>query len=235
MPDVSETPESAGFALGFTTLDNEVHIDDLPVEGAIPQWLTGTLVRNGPARFDGGRRNYRHWFDGQAMLHRFAVTGGRVAYANRYLDTPSLQAVTKEGRIRYPEFATDPCTSIFGRFFTRFNRRGTSNACVNVVPVGDRYLALTETPLPVEFDIETLTTAGVSSGTRTGSAATPPPRIPIRTPTPANSLTTHCSSAAAASTASTGRPARASPAGSSVRSRPNNPVTCTASASPKTT
>jgi carotenoid cleavage dioxygenase-like enzyme len=29
-------------------------IDDLPVRGEIPAWLTGTLVRNGPAQFEVG-------------------------------------------------------------------------------------------------------------------------------------------------------------------------------------
>ena len=29
----------------------------------------------------------RHWFDGQAMLHRFAFADGKVSYANRFLET----------------------------------------------------------------------------------------------------------------------------------------------------
>src|SRR3954463_6241914 len=50
-------------AKGWQTLDEEVVIDDVPVEGALPAWLEGTLVRNGPAKFDGG---VRHWLHRQA-------------------------------------------------------------------------------------------------------------------------------------------------------------------------
>jgi beta,beta-carotene 9',10'-dioxygenase len=168
-----------GFAAGFTSLDTEITVDRLPVTGSLPDWLAGTLVRNGPAYFDGGRHGFRHWFDGQAMLHRFTFAAGEVSYANRMLDTPALRASRDEGRIRYAEFATDPCASIFGRFFTRFRRRPTPNASVNVVSLGTRHLALTETPLPVEFDPVTLETVGVVgfSDNLGGTASTAHPHL----------------------------------------------------------
>jgi beta,beta-carotene 9',10'-dioxygenase len=149
------------FALGFSTLQDEITVDRLPVTGRLPEWLAGTLVRNGPALFDTRGRSFRHWFDGQAMLHRFGFAGGEVSYANRYLDTPSYRSVRDRGRIGYGEFATDPCSSIFSRFFTRFRRKPSWNANVNVTRIGDRSLAVTETTLAVEFDPETLATAGV--------------------------------------------------------------------------
>jgi carotenoid cleavage dioxygenase-like enzyme len=149
------------FAAGFQTLTAEVDIDALPVAGTIPDWLAGTLVRNGPALFDTSRRSYRHWFDGQGMLHRFAFDGGAVSYTNRLLDTPASRMAREQGRIGFAEFATDPCASLFGRFFTRFRRKASNNANVNVARMGDKYVALTETPLPVEFDPATLETVGV--------------------------------------------------------------------------
>lgn len=152
---------SKGFVHGFQDLDSEVEPQRLRVRGRLPDWLEGALLRNGPAKFDTGRRSLNHWFDGQAMLHRFTFAGEAVWYANRFLDTPSLRAVREEGRISYPEFATDPCASLFRRFFTRFSRTASANASVNIARVGDRFVALTETPIPVEFDPETLATAGV--------------------------------------------------------------------------
>lgn len=38
--------------LGFTDLEEEIMLDDLPVQGKIPEWLSGSLIRNGPAKFD---------------------------------------------------------------------------------------------------------------------------------------------------------------------------------------
>jgi beta,beta-carotene 9',10'-dioxygenase len=150
-----------GFDAGFATLDREVVVDRLPVDGALPSWLAGTLIRNGPALFDSDGTSFRHWFDGQAMLHRFAFADGRVSYANRLLDTASARSVRERGRITYAEFATDPCASLFGRFFTRFRRKATPNANVNVTRIDNRSVAVTETPLAVEFDPQTLATIGV--------------------------------------------------------------------------
>ena len=55
------------YALGFSTLDNEVSGVPLPVEGALPVWLGGSLIRTGPAKFEVGHQSYQHWFDGLAM------------------------------------------------------------------------------------------------------------------------------------------------------------------------
>ena len=63
--------------LGFTTLENEVVLDSLLVSGKIPSWLSGTLIRNGPAMFEVGIQKFNHWFDGLAMLHKFSFREGK--------------------------------------------------------------------------------------------------------------------------------------------------------------
>jgi beta,beta-carotene 9',10'-dioxygenase len=153
------------YAKGFETQPDEVALDALEVSGAIPAWLTGTLVRNGPARYEVGDRTLNHWFDGLAMLHAFGFADGRVSYANRYLRSGAYRAATDDGRIAYSEFATDPCRSVFARVQAMFSAADggvTPNANVNVVRLGERYLAMTETPLPVVFDPQTLDTLGVA-------------------------------------------------------------------------
>jgi beta,beta-carotene 9',10'-dioxygenase len=155
---------SGDYRLGLKTLDDEIVVDRLPVQGELPSWLAGTLIRNGPAMFDHAGKSFRHWFDGQAMLHRFEFTGGPdggVSYANRLLDTLNVRSLRKRGRIGYQEFATDPCASLFGRFFTRFTRSTSANGCVNVTRVNGRSLAVSETNLAVQFEPDTLATVGV--------------------------------------------------------------------------
>jgi carotenoid cleavage dioxygenase-like enzyme len=159
-----ETTARTPYALGFDSLTHEVTNQNLPVDGTLPEWLTGVLLRNGPATFEAATAGYRHWFDGQAMLHRFAVGGGRVCYTNRALDTPNARAVRHDGRIGFMEFATDPCQAGFARIAARYTGKFkvAANPNVNITKVGGRFLALTETPLPVEFDPETLQTLGVT-------------------------------------------------------------------------
>jgi len=155
-----------GFAAGFGE-SPEVEIDDVPVRGILPDWLEGSLLRNGPGSFQVGERRYRHWFDGLAMLHRFTISqgsgsGGRVSYQNRFLETEAYRAARDEGRIAFPEFATDPCRSLFARAMAVFDPKPTDSAKVNIAKVAEKFLALAETPIQVEFDPVTLKTVGVT-------------------------------------------------------------------------
>jgi carotenoid cleavage dioxygenase-like enzyme len=65
------------------------------------------------------------------------------------------------GRIAYSEFATDPCRSLFQRVSSVFSPKVTDSAKVSIAKVADRYMALAETPIQVEFDPETLKSVGV--------------------------------------------------------------------------
>ena len=72
---------SPNYGLGFTTLDNEAEVPELNVQGRIPQWLSGILLRTGPAKFEVGTQKYNHWFDGLGMLHKFEIhDGGQPLY-----------------------------------------------------------------------------------------------------------------------------------------------------------
>ncbi len=156
-------------ALGFSTLEREVAVDELPLTGELPDWLGGSLLRTGPAKFEvggtaaeGGGQRMRHWFDGLAMLHRFTIDAGRVSYGNRFLESRSYRSARDRGRIVYGEFATDPCRSLFKRVQTLFSQSALpDNANVNLTRLGERFVAMTETPLPVQFDPHTLRAAGV--------------------------------------------------------------------------
>lgn len=149
------------FELGFGKTEHELQLDQLPVRGKMPDWLQGTLIRNGPGTFQVGQDRYRHWFDGLSMLHKFSIASGKVSYANRFLDTQAYRSARQEGRITYSEFATDPCQTLFGRVKTIFKPRITDDAKVSIARISDHYLALAETPIQVEFDPTTLKTVGV--------------------------------------------------------------------------
>jgi beta,beta-carotene 9',10'-dioxygenase len=163
MSQVAErTTTKQDLRAGFDSLDRETRVDRLPLEGRLPAWLRGSLVRTGPAKWEVGQQTMRHWFDGFAMLHRFGISGGEVSYANRFLQTKAYRAAEEKGEIVYSEFATDPCRSLFARAVSMFSPKLTDNANVNLVKLGERYITMTETPIPVEFDGDTLETVGVA-------------------------------------------------------------------------
>jgi len=95
------------------------------------------------------------------MLHKFSFAGGAVSYANKFLRNNAYREARAQGRIAYSEFATDPCRSLFGRVMSVFSPQITDSAKVSLAYIAGRFLALAETPIQVEFDPQTLETAGV--------------------------------------------------------------------------
>jgi beta,beta-carotene 9',10'-dioxygenase len=144
----------------FISLDHEATANSLPVTGAIPEWLKGTLVRNGPAKFDLANSPLRHWFDGLAMLHRFSFANGQVSYASRFLQSKAYQTAVQTGQPGFREFGTDPCQTLFGSIKGLYSPDFSDNASVNVGSISGQFMALSETPLPVLFDPITLETIG---------------------------------------------------------------------------
>lgn len=145
-------------------LKEEVTNIPLSTTGNIPSWLSGTLMRNGPINVSVNGESNAHWLDGLAMLHAFAFHKGKVSYTNKFLRSDEYRTVFEEGSVRYQGFVSDPCRSLFKRFLTFFLSKGhpaIHNANVNIAKLADTYVALTEIPLPVRFDPQTLETLGV--------------------------------------------------------------------------
>jgi len=143
---------------GFHSLHDEAAAS-LSVEGSLPPWLTGSLVRNGPGAFsfpDGSAVD--HWFDGLAMLYRFTFDpeAGEVHYRNRFLRTDAYEAA-RTGEFD-GGFATGE-TTLRSRLAT-FLTDPYDNTNIIVERVGDEFLALTESPRWVVVDPDSLATTG---------------------------------------------------------------------------
>jgi carotenoid cleavage dioxygenase-like enzyme len=156
------TDPGPAYDLGFGSLDeSEEHTDHrLEVEGSIPTWLDGALVRNGPGSFAFGDARATHWFDGLAMVRRYGFDDGTVRYTNRFLRTEAYEAARSGATAG--EFATtaEPVRQL-RRWLTALGPpEATDNANVHVARLGDHYVALTEAPRRVAFDPDTLETGG---------------------------------------------------------------------------
>lgn len=144
------------YALGFRSLDEEVQDRKLPVEGEIPEWLSGSLVRNGPGKFEAGGDRFAHWFDGLAMLRKYDFADGEVRYTNRFLRSEAY-ADAQDGTAS-GQFATGQGGLKMALEWVR--RLGppepTDNANVHVARIDGSLLALTEVPRWTVVDEETL-------------------------------------------------------------------------------
>lgn len=70
--DLAAMDMERGFEHWWDDADDEVVDRQLSVQGTIPPWLRGRLLRNGPGRWRApdGSRTYLHAFDGLAKLVR---------------------------------------------------------------------------------------------------------------------------------------------------------------------
>jgi carotenoid cleavage dioxygenase-like enzyme len=146
-------------ALGWEELPHEVDLPDVPVTGALPDWLSGALLRTGPGKWDLGGQQLEHWWDGLALLQRFSFGGGRVSYRCRFLDSPAYVSQQRTGRLTWAAFATDPCADLLRGEKTAFVPE-SGNANINITRIGDALVALGEEPMTVTFDPETLRVTG---------------------------------------------------------------------------
>ncbi|GAP99808.1 carotenoid oxygenase family protein [Leptolyngbya sp. NIES-2104] len=161
----SISPTQTGVKLAFSSLDSEVEIDDLPVKGEIPRWLNGALFRNGPAKFEMSEASYNHWFDGQAMIHRYSFREGRIAYRNRFLRTSPYTQMMSTGQlssgfemVRPTSLASRLCKMLLETIGYRTGQ--TYNTNVSILCLAEKFMALTEQPVPTVFDPVTLETQG---------------------------------------------------------------------------
>ena len=168
-----------GFNLGFKSLRSETFIPRLEVDGKMPEWLTGSLLRNGPALFEIGEEKFNHWFDGLAMLHAFSFERGRVSYRNRFLRSSAYKAWKEEGRIKYSELATDPapdpCREIFSGVASLPVLGRVPNANVTIEKLAGEFRAHTEIPMPVRFNPKFLNTLGIDGEIMQGRLGTAHP------------------------------------------------------------
>ena len=146
----------------FFDLESEVARSPCSVQGEIPSWISGVLLRNGPAKFHVGDRQVSY-FDGLAMLHAFEFSPDQVLYSNRFIRSEQYYIMMDEKSVNFSGFAQDPCPKVFKNQTSRFipkDMRNIPNADVSIQEYADQMVALTEIPIPVHFDPQTLNTLG---------------------------------------------------------------------------
>uniref|UniRef100_A0A8C5Q1S2 Carotenoid-cleaving dioxygenase, mitochondrial n=1 Tax=Leptobrachium leishanense TaxID=445787 RepID=A0A8C5Q1S2_9ANUR len=158
----STKPEIETIAPLFQTVTETPEPVPTKITGTIPEWIKGSLLRNGPGRFEFGNDTYNHWFDGMALMHRFKIRDGSVTYLSKFLQSDSYKQNMSANRIVISEFGTlampDPCKSGFDRFMSKFQLDSTDNCNVNFVRYNGDYYVSTETNFIRKVDPEELNT-----------------------------------------------------------------------------
>lgn len=135
------------------------------VEGSVPNWVSGTILRLGPGKFSWDKTSYNHWFEGDAIMNRFHVVNGQVEFSSKFVKSASYLNTKKKNRIARQHFATnvlpDPCKNIFKRYASHFFQRTKDSDCTNVTPVRikDEIYATADMTVMWKIDADSLETA----------------------------------------------------------------------------
>ncbi len=128
------------------------------IHGKAPAGFTGTLWRNGPAKFRRGTSAAGHWFDGDGLVRRWRIADGQASLAARFVDTPKRRLETKLNAIVTPGFGTS------SRKGAVLNGPDDANAAnTGILRIGGDVLALWEGGSAMRLDPESLATRGAKT------------------------------------------------------------------------
>eukprot|EP01041_Mallomonas_annulata_P003354 gene3354-6642_t len=151
--------------------DQTIEIDSpkkLYVEGTIPSWLRGSLIRNGPAIFgtqpnSDKQRQYDHIFDGLAKLSKYNISDEGVMFSTKFLRSNWYKQIVEDLGDIPPSITaatTEPKFGIIDRVIGAISASSIfDNVPVNVHKLGGKtWVATTDSPILLEFDPITLNT-----------------------------------------------------------------------------
>jgi len=128
------------------------------IEGELPGWLRGEVVRTCPAVFDAAGWHARHWFDGLGMVYAFRIGEGGVHFQSRLLESEAARDAW-QGRARLGSFGTPTARPLWQRLVEPVPRI-TDNNNVNIMRIGPDLVAMTEGNRQLIIDDATLAAEG---------------------------------------------------------------------------
>lgn len=146
----------AGWTMGVADVDTDIAEEALSlIRGKVPQGLSTTLYRNGPAKFRRSGGAAGHWFDGDGLVRKWRIRDGKATLAARFVDTPKRRLETKLDAIVQPGFGSARRDGAVVN-----GPDDTNPANTSVLVKGGELWALWEAGSPTILDPETLATKG---------------------------------------------------------------------------
>lgn len=157
----ASSPRKVDWASAYANHIEEEAYEITDIEGEIPADLHGTLFRNGPGRLERGGDTYSHLFDGDGLIHAFAIRNGRCSVRNAFVKTAEWRTEEEAGKLIYRNtFGTQPRG---GWRSNAFNVIQKNVANTNVLYFGGKLLALWEAAQPYALDPKSLETIGLDT------------------------------------------------------------------------
>ena len=158
-PEAVWAAAAGDWTLGLADVEADIAPTGLTrLHGKAPAELSGTLFRNGPAKFRRPGGNVGHWFDGDGMVRKFQIAGGQARMSARFVDTVKRRNDTAANAVITPGYGTAPGK---GSVITGPDDANAANT--SVMMAGGELWALWEGGSATALDPATLETRGVKT------------------------------------------------------------------------
>jgi carotenoid cleavage dioxygenase-like enzyme len=165
-------------ALSFTQSNVDINFDkwvqDAPeevtspillnVEGSIPSYVKGSLIRNGAAQWGTQEERYAHAFDGFAKLTKYHIQDGTVRFSSKFVDSKWRRKAIEDstllqGLTTGPRMNSNLTDTLHVDLLQAIvNSISYDNVPVNVWNFKDKLYAITDAPARAWIDSNTLDT-----------------------------------------------------------------------------
>ena len=148
----------------FATQPREFSEVAVPViSGSLPSDLSGTLFKNGPARFERGGVAYAHWLDGDGYLTALTLSNAGATWSGKYVRTEAFnEEDTKEEICWRTTFGTQKPGGFLANVLD-IKLKNPANTNVLILHPEGPLLALWEAGPPYELDRQSLECLSPSS------------------------------------------------------------------------
>ncbi|CAG5104199.1 Oidioi.mRNA.OKI2018_I69.chr1.g1139.t1.cds [Oikopleura dioica] len=164
--DISLTDDVGKAYQSMSEIPDPIELTE--ITGNIPEWLEGSIYRNGPGRYEYGNDTFKHLFDPSAMIQKLKFENGSVFYQRRLINSTHTMRNLEEERIVLTEMGTWTEPENFGEIHAEdismercrhlYESFPTDNTVVSVYPIHGWIVAFTESPIITLNDPETLET-----------------------------------------------------------------------------
>lgn len=157
--DTIASTAAPGWKLGFKSMDTDSLAPvNMRVQGKIPTALTGNFYRNGPAKYERSGEQYQHWFDGDGMIQKYAISNNSIVHSGQFVHTKKYLEEQQAQRFLYGAAGTTRVAKIPSRNNDTVNVANTS-----LVNWNGEMLALWEGGSAYQINAESLTTRGLKT------------------------------------------------------------------------
>ena len=95
------------WTVGFNNMNQtSLNTPALRLRGKLPNALRGTFYRNGPSLNERAGLRYKHWFDGDGMVHAYRFGDKGISHQAEFVRTAKFAAEEKAGQFLVDAFGT---------------------------------------------------------------------------------------------------------------------------------